>query len=133
MGYSWKRARLSLKCKRSEQEFKKKQEEINTFMALHKAGYIDLYFADEAHFSLLPNVPYAWQEKGVPLLLPAQKSNERLTVFGLLSPDCNLYPHITNESLKANELVYFLDDFTKVIRKKQLSFLIMLLYTIVLF
>jgi len=36
--------------------------------------YIDLYFGDESHFGLTPNVPYAWQMKGKQILLPAKAS-----------------------------------------------------------
>lgn len=58
-------------------------------MNLHNQGYIDLYFADESHFGLTPNIPYAWQHRDKLVLLPARKSN-RLTAFGLMTTDCKL-------------------------------------------
>ncbi|KAA6330523.1 hypothetical protein EZS27_020778 [termite gut metagenome] len=61
MGYSWKRARLSLKMFRNQERFDKQQQEIKSLMKLDKKDYIDLYFGDESHFGLVPNVPYAWQ------------------------------------------------------------------------
>jgi hypothetical protein len=44
---------------RDQELFDKQQQEINDLMDLHRDGYIDLYFGDEFHFSLVPNVPYA--------------------------------------------------------------------------
>ena len=58
MGYKWKRARLSLKHKRNEELFKIKQQEVMELQKLEDSGYIDLYFGDESHFGLTPNVPY---------------------------------------------------------------------------
>ncbi|KAA6312436.1 hypothetical protein EZS27_036634 [termite gut metagenome] len=98
MGYSWKRARLSLKMFRNQERFDKQQQEIKSFMKLDKKDYIDLYFGDESHFGLVPNVPYAWQHKDEPLLLPCKKS-QKLSVFGLINPDCKFYSHTTIGSL----------------------------------
>ena len=36
---------------------------------LEDSVYIDLYFGDESHFGLTPNVPYAWQAKENPILI----------------------------------------------------------------
>ncbi|EGK02400.1 hypothetical protein [Dysgonomonas gadei] len=56
MGYSWKRTRQSLKMLRDQSLFDKQKQEIDQLMTLDKAGYIDLYFGDESHFGLTPNV-----------------------------------------------------------------------------
>jgi len=56
MGYSWKRVRLSLKNRRNEDEFRKKQEELQSLALLHRDGYID--FTIQSHFGYTPNVPY---------------------------------------------------------------------------
>ena len=63
LGYSFKRARLSIKYLRNEEQFDKQQFEINELIELHKRGYLDVYFGDESHFGLTPNLPYAWQHK----------------------------------------------------------------------
>jgi len=44
-------------------EFNRKQQQIESLKKLEDAGYLDLYFDDESHFVLTPNVPYAWQTK----------------------------------------------------------------------
>jgi len=59
LGYSWKRARLSLKSKRNQDEFDRKQQQIESLKEMEASGYIDLYWGDESHFGLTPNVPYA--------------------------------------------------------------------------
>ena len=51
---------------------------------MEDSGFIDLYFGDESHFGLTPNVPYAWQTKDNPILLPAAKG-KFLNVVGLMS------------------------------------------------
>lgn len=95
MGYSWKRARQSLKPFRNQQLYDQKSIEIESLVNLHKEGFIDLYFGDESHFGLTPNVPYAWQHKDNQRLLPCKKS-KRLTVFGLMTIDSQI-KHYTIE------------------------------------
>ena len=51
---------------------------------MEDSGYIDLYFGDQSHFGLTPNVPYAWQTKENPILLPAAKG-KYLNVVGLMT------------------------------------------------
>ena len=67
LGYKWKRARLSLKHKRNKDEFELKQGQIDDLKKLEDSGFIDLFYGDESHFGLTPNVPYAWQLKDKPL------------------------------------------------------------------
>ena len=117
MGYSWKRVRLSLKNRRNEDEFRKKQEDLRSLILLHKEAYIDLYYSDESHFGLTPNVPYAWQRKGEPILLPASKS-QRLTVLGFMTIDCQLETFVTDGSMTSQLMIECIDEFAKYITKK---------------
>lgn len=117
MGYSWKRARLSLKGFRDPQEFEAKQRQLMDLQSLDTDGFIDLYFADESHFGLTPNVPYAWQHKEKPILLPAKKSS-RLTVFALLKTNCKLIHYTTIGSMNSIKLIDCLDQFCKTINKR---------------
>jgi hypothetical protein len=57
-----------LKSKRNQNDFELKQQQIESLKELEDSGYIDLYFGDESHFGLTPNVPYAWQTKENPIL-----------------------------------------------------------------
>ena len=73
LGNKWKRARLSLKHKPNKDEFELKQGQIEDLKRLEDSGFIDLFYGDESHFGLTPNVPYKWQLKDKPLLMPAAK------------------------------------------------------------
>ncbi len=86
-------------------------------MNLESKGYVDLYFADESHFGLTPNVPYAWQNKENPILLPAKKSI-RLSVFGLMDSNCSFKYHTTIGSINSEMLISFIDEFCQTINKK---------------
>jgi len=75
LSYSWKRARLSLKRKRNKVEFELKKEQIESLKRLEDSGYLDLYFGDESHFGLTPNVPYAWKQKKIRYYYLLQKES----------------------------------------------------------
>jgi len=75
---------LSLKSKQNKNDFEFKQQQIESLKQLEDSGFIDLYYGDESHFGLTPNVPYACQTKNNPILLPAAKGMF-LNVIGLIS------------------------------------------------
>ena len=81
---------MSLKSKQNKNDFEFKQQQIESLKQLEDSGFIDLYFGDESHFGLTPNVPYAWQTKDNPILLPAAKG-KFLNVVGLMSRKNNLF------------------------------------------
>ena len=85
-GLRWKRMRRSLKSRRDESEFRIAQNEIQELVHCHEQREIDLYFFDEAGFSLVPTVPYAWQRMGERLEIPSRRSKQ-LNVLGFLGID----------------------------------------------
>lgn len=117
LAYSWKRARLSLKGKRNKDEFELKQGQIESLKVLEESGYIDLYFGDESHFGLTPNVPYAWQRKGNPILLPAAKG-KFLNVIGLMTRKNNLFFEVLETTFNTDKVISFMDSFVAQINKK---------------
>lgn len=117
MGYSWRRVRQSLKPFRNQQLFESKSIELDSLIDLHKEGFIDLYYGDESHFGLTPNVPYAWQHKNDQILIPCRKQ-KRLTVFGLLTIDSKMEYYSVQGSVKSSDLVEYLDAFCNRITKK---------------
>lgn len=117
LGYKWKRARLSLKGKRNKDEFELRQEQINDLKQLEDSGYIDLYFGDESHFGLTPNVPYAWQLKEKPLLLPSAKG-KFLNVVGLMSRKNDLFFQVLESTFNTDKIIDFMDSFVEQINKK---------------
>lgn len=117
LGYSWKRVRLSLKMVRDQNLFDKQKQEIEQLMILDKENYIDLYFGDESHFGLTPNVPYAWQEKDNPILLPS-KRGQRLSVFALMNPQSEIFYRMVDGTAKSMDIISTLDEFVLTITKK---------------
>jgi transposase len=117
MGYIWKRARLSLKSKRNQDDFELKQQQIESLKELEDNGYIDLYFGDESHFGLTPNVPYAWQTKENPILLPASKG-KFLNVIGLMNRKNNLFFEVNETTFNSDKLICFMDKFVDQTIKK---------------
>jgi len=117
LSYSWKRARLSLKRKRNKVEFELKKEQIESLKRLEDSGYLDLYFGDESHFGLTPNVPYAWQTKENPILLPAAKG-KFLNVIGLMTRKNKLYFEVLETTYNTDKVISYMDRFVAQTVKK---------------
>ena len=108
---------MSLKSKRNQDEFERKKQQIESFKELDASGYIDLYFGDESHFGLTPNVPYAWQTKHNPILLPAAKG-KFLNVVGLMNRKNDLFFEMNETTFNTDKIICFLDRFAAQIVKK---------------
>jgi len=106
-----------LKDKRNETEFKRSMEELKELRILHSDGCIDLYFGDASHFGTVPNVPYAWQTRDRPILLPSARSKS-LSVLGLMSPCSKLFQRTYEGSVTSQTMVDFLDEFSRHATKK---------------
>ena len=108
---------MSLKSKRNQDEFERKQQQIESLKELEDSGYIDLYFGDESHFGLTPNVPYAWQTKHNPILLPAAKG-KFLNVVGLMNRKNDLFFEMNETTFNTDKIICFLDRFAAQIVKR---------------
>ena len=117
LSYSWKRARLSLKRKCNKDEFELKKEQIESLKRLEDSGYLDLYFGDESHFGLTPNVPYAWQTKENPILLPAAKG-KFLNVIGLMTRKNKLFFEVLETTYNTDKVISYMDNFVAQTVKK---------------
>lgn len=117
LSYSWKRARLSLKRKRNKVEFELKKAQIESLKRLEDSGYLDLYFGDESHFGLTPNVPYAWQTKENPILLPAAKG-KFLNVIGLMTRKNKLFFEVLETTYNTDKVISYMDSFVAQTVKK---------------
>lgn len=80
-------------------------------------GKIDLYYYDENHFRLTPNVSSAWQHKDRPTHLSAAKG-KRLSVFGLMTLECKLSSWMVEGSINSDTSIAILDEFAAQITKK---------------
>ena len=111
-GLRWKRMRKSLKSKRDEKAFRSAQKEIDVLIAQDKAGELDLFYFDEAGFSLTPTVPYGWQPLGERIEIPSGRSKQ-LNVLGFLGREENFYPYTVEGSVDSSCVIACLDDFCK--------------------
>ena len=108
---------MSLKSKRNQDAFDFKQQQIESLKKLEDSGFIDLYFGDESHFGLTPNVPYAWQTKENPILLPADKG-KFLNVVGLMNRKNKLFFEVLESTFNTDRLICFMDNFVAQTVKK---------------
>ena len=109
--------RKSLKSKRDQQVFDWQYAELERFIELHRQGYIDLFYADACHFSLVPSVRYAWQRKGEEILLPSTRKTA-LSVFGIMSLDCRLHSQTFEGTLNSEKIIAVIDKFIPQIKKQ---------------
>jgi hypothetical protein len=103
--------------KRDKEEFELKQTQIESLKSLEDSGYIDLYFGDESHFGLTPNVPYAWQRKANSIVLPAAKGKS-LTVIGLMTRKNKLFFETLESTYNTDNVIGFINRFVAQINKK---------------
>lgn len=102
--------RRSLACKRDEAAFRAKQQDIEALKEQEDRGELELYYFDEAGFSLLSTVPYAWQTKDETTLVNSTRSKS-LNVLGLLRRNGDFASYVVEGSVDSNTVVAMLDDF----------------------
>ena len=113
----WKRMRKSHKSKRNEALFKQAQAEIELLEAQADAGEIDVAYFDEAGFSLVPVVPYAWQPVGETLEIPSAYSR-RLNVLGFFSRNHTFHHCTVTGKVDSETVITCFDQFVQTLDKK---------------
>jgi transposase len=113
----WKRVRKSLKYLRDPAAFAQCQRELEALQKQEDQGKIDLYYCDEAGFSLDPTIPYAWQEPGTVIELPATKGG-RINILGFMNRKNDLHPYMFEQSINTSVVVACFNDFCQKIKKK---------------
>ena len=73
-------------------------------------GYIDLRYADESAFNLLPNVPYGWIRVGQQRGISSQKGGT-LNVLGLLNLRGDLTSYQTTSNVNSQTVIGWIDDY----------------------
>jgi transposase len=79
---------------------------------LEESGFMDVFYGDQSSFSMNPNVPYGWQEKGNYIKIVPSKETP-INVFGLLSQQGVLEAYECKGSMTSLAMIAFLDDFLK--------------------
>jgi hypothetical protein len=93
------------------------QRELKKVRRRFLQGEFDLYYCDEAGFSLTPSVPYAWQPIGQRLEIDSSRSPQ-LNVFGFLRHDGEHFaPYIAQGSLDSSAVIACVDHFCGSLRK----------------
>lgn len=111
LGYSFKRARQSLKDRRDETDFRHTQGLLAELQRWEARGEADLYYFDESGFSQSSVLPYAWGPVGYPRKMPAYSRNQRLNVLGFLSRQGKLIYHSTTDTVTTEVVIEAFDHF----------------------
>ena len=120
-GYRWKRMRRSLRTCRDEEAFRDARQtlaDLRQYCSTPQREF-DLWYADEAGFTTIPSVPYAWQKAGQRLELVSAHS-PRQNVFGLLSLQQKFHSFVFPQALDSGTIVTCLDKFCTSLRRPAL-------------
>lgn len=112
MGLVYKRARLSYRHKRDQENFDRCQPALKNAQDAEQKGIINLFYFDEAGFSQQPCVPYAWQQKGEQLRLPSVKSR-RVNILGFMNRSNDLFYYPVIGSVTGDTVIEVFDDFAE--------------------
>jgi len=104
----WKRMKRGLSKTPDEWELEVKIPKLLELKEQDKKGEIDLRYLDESGFSLLPYIPYAWQEKGSTITLKSCQS-KRINVLGLMNRRNELCYEIHSGTVNSQIVIDFLD------------------------
>jgi transposase len=112
----WKRIRRSLKSLRDPEAFAKCQRELEALQKQEDRGKIALYYFDESGFSLEPCIPYAWQETGTVIEVPARKGG-RINVLGFMNRKHDLHAYMFEQTITTDVVIACINAFCKTIKK----------------
>jgi transposase len=115
-GLKWKRMRRSLKTQRNEEDFRDAQEDLANMIESHCSGELDLYYFDEAGFSLTPNVPYGWQPVGETIEIPSRRSKQ-VNILGFLSYSGQCRPYAVDGKVNSGIVVDCFDEFCTTLKR----------------
>lgn len=110
LGMSWHRMRRSVFGESNPQEYQRKKEQLEELKQLDDQGKIDLYYLDEVGFSLIPSIPYGWQEVGEYIEIKSCHS-QRLNVLGIMKRNNNFEAYVSEQSINSDVVIACLDTF----------------------
>lgn len=97
-------------------EREEKEAALKVLCQLEHAEQIDLYFGDEAGFSMQPVLPRAWQPRGEQIRIFPQR-DKKLNLFGIFSADNVAVTYQTKANIKSEFLISAIDDFCRYVEK----------------
>ena len=107
---SWHRMRKAVGGKPGPEEYQQKKAQLEEFKQLENAGKINLYYLDEVGFSLVPSVPYGWQNIGEYLTILSRHSR-RLNVLGIMNRKNHLETYVSEQSINSDVVIACIDTF----------------------
>src|ERR1044071_2464312 len=110
--YIWKRMRRSTRTLRDETEFRAAEAELARLRATVLGGQsaFDLWYYDEAGFTLQPVIPYAWQRVGQRLELAAAHG-PRQNVLGFFNLYNQFHAFAFQAAIDSNTVIHCFDLF----------------------
>jgi transposase len=110
--YVWKRLRRSTRALRDETEFRAAEAELAQLRAtaLGSKSPFDLWYYDEAGFTLQPAIPYAWQLVGQRLEL-ASAHGPRQNVLGFFNLHNQFHAFAFQGTIDSNTVIHCFDLF----------------------
>lgn len=113
----WKRMKRGLSKEADEWELEVKLPRLRELIEESEKGEIDLRYLDQSGFSLIPYIPYGWQPEKETIILQS-RTGKRINVIGLMNRKNELDYEIIKGSIKSQDVINFLDKFSKKIVKK---------------
>lgn len=97
-------------------EREEKEAALKVLSQLAQAKEIDLYFGDEAGFSMQPCLPRAWQPAGEQIRIFPQR-DKKLNLFGIFRADNVAVTYQTKANINSGFLIQAIDDFCQYVEK----------------
>jgi transposase len=112
--YVWKRLRRGLRSLRDEAEFRATAAELALLRAdaLRPDRAFDLWYFDEAGFTLQPSIPYAWQPVGERLELAATHGR-RQNVLGFFNLQHKFHSFAFEGRIDTHTVIHCFDLFSR--------------------
>jgi transposase len=82
--------------------------QLRELEALSVKGLIDLFYADESHFSSQGYVPYGWQFKDERVSIPVEKGY-KINAFAMISRENKCESAVTTANIDSDFVIEFLD------------------------
>lgn len=112
----WKRMKRGMSKTPDEWEIEVKQPRLVKLKSQDEKGEIDLRYLDESGFSLLPYIPYGWQEIKQRITLRSCQS-PRINVLGLMNRQNELFYETYVRNIDSEVVIKFLDKFSEQLSK----------------
>jgi len=114
-GLLWKRTRGSLHDRRDDEAFHLAKTEIAEFSRMTSQSDFNLWFFDEATFSLTPSIPYAWQRIGETIEIPFHRGKS-LSAMGFIDLDSNFFSFELEGTVNSEVAIAVMDKFASYVQ-----------------